>query len=60
MTLPTPQEARSRQTAMEAERWFWSSRLQAFVDRWRKEAETEQRVSFAADELERLIAERTR
>jgi hypothetical protein len=59
MTI-TPQEARSRQTAMEAERWFWSSRLRALVDRWRKEAETEQRVSFAADELERLIAERAK
>lgn len=57
--IPSPQDVRSRQTAMDAERWFWSSRLQALVEKWRMDAFAEGRVSFNADELERLIRERT-
>ncbi len=31
MTFPSPQEARSRQTAMEAERWWWVQKLRQRV-----------------------------
>jgi len=62
--LPISSDAqRSRQTASEAERWFWSSRLEALAARWRRDAwkqyETSATVSIRfADELDALIAER--
>ncbi len=72
MTLPTPQEARSRQTAIEAERHFWTSRLVRIANVYRMEAHFHRahngetggvaaRVyDIAANELDALIAERAR
>ncbi len=72
MTLPSPQEARSRQTAMEAERHWWVTKLRAYlseVEASRIEDRTEanefsmERASVKDDFVEdlcALIAERTR
>ncbi len=37
--IPTPQEARSRQTAMEAERHWFTSRLAELAAQWLQEAD---------------------
>ncbi len=58
---PTLQEARSRQTAMEAERHWWVTRLRALVgeadDGW-LDRETDD-LAWWFDKLDALIAERT-
>ncbi len=75
MTLPSPQEARSRQTAMEAERHAFVSRLEPLVAEMHSHARDLAAMSASdnnnaqaasvwierwARELERLITERTR
>ncbi len=64
--MPSPQEARSRQTAMEAERWWWVKRLEDFSERyharqafaWREYEGSA--AGEAATEIDALIAERTK
>ncbi len=71
MTMPTPQEARSRQAAMEAERHWWVQNLSAIRYRFAKQVELPTNgVIYVAGldagkaavlaEIEALIAERTR
>ncbi len=66
MTLPTPQEARSRQTAMEAERHWWKSRLKALWEECETRsyaAESQPRADafkLVADKLLAIVAERER
>lgn len=63
MTLPTPDQIRSRQTAYLATEHWWRSRVEALAESWREEAESmETRLGDAlvscANELDALIAER--
>lgn len=66
MSLPTLQETRSRQTAMEAERHWWTQRLEAIRRRVQHRANSLNNVDIirelqaTADQLQELIAERTR
>ena len=64
---PTMQEARSRQTAMEAERHWWVSRLAALQHRCESRGDTDTTQTWAyeafrlvATEIDALIQERTR
>ncbi len=58
---PTTAEARSRQTAMEAERHWWVQRLTEIAARYHRRAVSEGvGAGDAAQDIDALIAERTR
>lgn len=69
MTMPTPGEARSRQTAYLATEHWWKTRVERLRDIYRREAELHlqngqvgslvaQTFNLAANDLEALLAER--
>ncbi len=68
MSQPTMQEARSRQTAMEAERHFWTTRLHKLAAEWHRWSQqsnartcpADEAVADCAEALRKLITERTR
>ena len=64
---PSPEQIRSRETAMQAERHWWRSRVETLAGEWREEAAHYQRngevlasavCEIRAGELDALIAER--
>ncbi len=66
MSEPTPQEARSRQTASEAERHWWAQQLRQLAANCREchyegvSVDAEEAFMNVAAAIEAIIAERTR
>jgi hypothetical protein len=60
MTLPSPSEARSRQTAYEVERHWWVTRLRELVERAEKYRDDPSgNATMLAASIDALIDERT-